>query len=457
MTIFPQRLLLRDSPHHFRMVWAFVVVSFVAIFSTALAMSTILSRYIVEQMMLRDTAVSGEFLNSVVQVENAVSYFTGAESLTGDEDFEEFLIHVAGMPDVFRANIYDAGHTILWSTEPDLVGESFRDNTELDAALNGISIPELNAVDADEKSEHVGFPQGITTYIEYYIPITASEGGAVVGAVEVYKSPASLLGSIRRIKMLSWINALLAGAALFGGLALVVTYAGRVLMRQEARLVETERLAAVGEMASAVAHGLRNPLASIRSCAELTLDDDIPEDSRSTLRDIIDQVDRLEGWIRDLLGRSRKDAGASSQRADVEKVVRACLGAFRPQMERRGIRLRLTGSGRMFVGARAPELEQVLNSVIANGLEAMGSGGLLDIGWDRDGADMITIRVQDTGPGIAADMVDRLFTPFATGKASGLGVGLSLGRRIAERLGGTLELANGASHGAEVTLRLPAA
>jgi two-component system, NtrC family, sensor histidine kinase HydH len=440
-----------------RMVTAFVAISFVLIFSTALVLSTTLSRFIVTQMILRDAIVSAEFLNSVVHVENASNYFRHTTNSTADQDIEELLIHVGRMPDVFRANVYGGDGTILWSSDAEMIGQSFPDNDELAAAMRGELDPELNVVDRGAKDEHVGFPEGITEFIEYYIPIRDSAADTVVGAVEVYKAPGALLISIQRVKTYAWLGALAAAAVLFGGLAVVVTYATRVLVRQEARTVETERLAVVGEMASAVAHGLRNPLASIRSCAELTIDDDIPESSRETLRDITDQVDRLEGWIRSFLIKSRRDPGGLSEQAQIDHVIARCIAGFQPQLTRRSITVSVAaGSGSPMVLGRPAELEQVLNTILSNGIEAVEDGGKLTVTWFNGSDGTLEVRVTDTGPGIPADMMHKVFEPFQTGKASGLGVGLALGRRIAERMGGSLDLANGPLQGAVVTLRLPA-
>lgn len=457
MTILPNTPLLRDSPHHMRMVVAFLGISFVLIFSTALILSATLSRYIVMQMMYRDATVSAEFLNSVVQIENATAYFLDSETAPDVQDIKELLVHVGALPDVFRANVYSNSGAILWSSDAEMIGQNFPDNEELAGAMRGDLDPELNVVDRGAKDEHVGFPAGITEFIEYYIPIRSMDGRAVIGAVEVYKAPGKLLNTIHRLRTYAWLGALLAAAVLFGGLAVVVTYASRVLARQEARTVETERLAVVGEMASAVAHGLRNPLASIRSCAELTLDDDIPESSRETLNDITDQVDRLEGWIRSFLIRSRRDPGSLSEQAQIDQLIARCIEGFQPQMARRAITATISsGTGSPMVLGRSAELEQVLNTIISNGIEAMDDGGVLDVSWRNRSDGTVEVQISDTGPGVPAEMMQKLFEPFQTGKAAGLGVGLALGRRIAERLGGSLEMANGAVRGAVVTLRLPA-
>lgn len=447
---------LRDSPHHLRMLTIFIVISFVAIFSTAAILSTALSRYIINQMMLRDAMVSAEFLNSIVHVEQAAPYFLGLTESHTPPDVQEFVSHVSRLPDVFRANVYAFDGHILWSSDPQMIGQRFPDNDELAEAMQGRLKPELSIISRVEKSEHVGFPPGVDRFIEYYIPIRREVTGEIVGAVEVYKAPESLLASMSEIRKLAWLGALVAGCALFGGLAVVVAYASRILQRQEARIVETERLAVVGEMASAVAHGLRNPLAAIRSCAELTLEDDIPDHSRDAIRDITNQVDRLESWIRAFLIRSRNDPGSLSDRAQIDQVIQRCLENFETQMRKRGILATLTGGGGQPVALAQPsELEQVLNSIISNSIEAMEKGGTIGIGWSTRPDGKIAITITDTGPGIPPDMVGRLFKPFETGKAAGLGVGLALGRRIVERMGGSLDLKNRPNQGVEVTLILP--
>jgi two-component system sensor histidine kinase HydH len=101
-------------------------------------------------------------------------------------------------------------------------------------------------------------------------------------------------------------------------------------------------------------------------------------------------------------------------------------------------------------------LEQVLNTILSNGIEAVPDGGALAICWANLSLGTLVVRVTDTGPGIPADMLNKVFEPFQTGKASGLGVGLALARRIAERMGGSIDLVNGPLQGAVVTLRLPA-
>lgn len=456
----PQLLSLRDSPHYLRVLAIFVVTSFLAIFTTTGLLSQYLANYMTTNMMMRDAVVSMEFLNSIVRVEEDDPYSFGMTQMSEtseNPETQEFFEHVARLPDVFRANVYDATGEVLWSSDPELIGRTFEENDELETALRGELHPEIVVVDRGEKQEHVGLPDHVDEFIEFYIPIWNEEHSEVIGAVEVYKAPEALLGTIHRVVTLAWVGAILSGAVLFAALLAVVLYATRILRRQEQRLVETERLAVVGEMASAVAHGLRNPLAAIRSCAELVADDDIPEASRGTVGDIVDQVDRLEAWIRSFLTRTRAEPTGASDIAHVDVIIQRCLAGFAPQLLKRGITVELAQSSDSPVAAAgSAELEQVLNTIFSNAIEAMKTGGLLKIGWQSAPGGRLAIEVTDTGPGLSEEQIEKLFVPFQTTKSSGLGVGLALGRRIAERLGGSLDLKNRPEQGVAVTLTLPA-
>lgn len=450
-------LSLRDSPHYIWVLSVFAVTSVVAIFTTTGVLSQYLAGYMTRQMITRDAVVSMQFLNSVVRGEHASQFFLEGSDRSDVPEMDQFFTHVSRLPDVFRANVFSMSGEVLWSSNHELIGRVFADNPELSAALRGNLQPEIIMVDRDGKQEHVGLPAHVTEFIEFYIPIWSDDASFVVGAVEVYKAPENLLASIHRVVRLAWIGAALAGGVLFAALLGVVLYSTRILRRQEQRLVETERLAVVGEMASAVAHGLRNPLAAIRSCAELVGEDDLSTDSRRTVQDIVDQVDRLEAWIRSFLIRTRSAPEAAGDTAHIDIIVRRCLQGYESQLLKRGIRVELRASDISPVAAASTaELEQVLNTILSNAIEAMGEGGTLLIGWRAAPGGRIAVEIADSGPGMTDEQIRNVFVPFQTSKAAGLGVGLALGRRIAERLGGSLDLRNGASRGVEVTLILPA-
>jgi signal transduction histidine kinase len=141
----------------------------------------------------------------------------------------------------------------------------------------------------------------------------------------------------------------------------------------------------------------------------------------------------------------------------VDVIVQRSLRNFDAQLRKRRIVVELVGSeGNSVAKGGSNEIEQVLNTILSNAIEAMTEGGTIRIGWAPAPGRRIALTVADTGPGLSEAQLRNLFKPFQTSKAAGLGVGLALGRRIAERLGGSLDLRNGAERGVEATLILPA-
>ena len=125
-------------------------------------------------------------------------------------------------------------------------------------------------------------------------------------------------------------------------------------------------------------------------------------------------------------------------------------------MKERGIAMDFVATGQSpLVIAQPTELEQVLNCVLSNSMEAIRSDGKINIKREIQSDGRTCILIKDNGPGIPAEMLERLFSPFESGKPTGLGVGLVLARQILERLGGSLELRNRKRKGAEVRCTIP--
>jgi signal transduction histidine kinase len=222
---------------------------------------------------------------------------------------------------------------------------------------------------------------------------------------------------------------------------------------QQVRLVEAETLAAVGEMGSAVAHGIRNPLASIRSSAELCVDDQASPQVRESATDIIAQVDRLEKWLRDLLSYAQPDADAVSSVQLVGVIQRVCEQSAR-DFEKLHIQptLALPATLPAVMGDEAA-YEQVFTSIVANAMEAMPQGGSVTISASVPAHDgTVVVAVRDTGVGIPGAQLAKLFTAFQTTKPKGMGLGLALVRRIVRRYGGAVRIESMVGAGTTVLL-----
>jgi signal transduction histidine kinase len=249
--------------------------------------------------------------------------------------------------------------------------------------------------------------------------------------------------------------ALLSALTLYLSLFWLVRRADITIKRQHAQLVETETMAVIGELASAVAHNIRNPLASIRSAAELALES--PEDDcTEQTQDIIREVDRISGRINELL-RLSGNASPRSEAVDLSTLLEQCAADYAPVFASRGQTLSFTcHASSPLVAADPVMLHQVLHSLLSNAAEAMTAGGTCSIGVSEAGSSSIRVTIADTGSGVTPDAMRQVFRPFFTTKPQGMGLGLPLARRLVERFGGTLTL-QGGDPGAVVILTLPRA
>jgi signal transduction histidine kinase len=248
-------------------------------------------------------------------------------------------------------------------------------------------------------------------------------------------------------------------------LALTNARAYEIIRRTQDELVQAERLAAIGEMAAALAHGIRNPVAGIRLFAELARDDldDRPQIA-ATMTDIIAESDRLEKRVRSMLDIARP----------LEVKVRAddlvsFLGGLVPELRRRapgGIAVDLEvddGAGarlaHVLFDARA--LAECIETVVVNAFDALGGSGhvSLRVALDgfADGRPAALLTIADDGPGMDEATARRVFELFFTTKRSGTGVGLAMTKRLVERQGGTIEVETRAGRGTTFRIRLPLA
>lgn len=436
----------------------FAVVSAVAILLVLLAVTSFLTRFVERTSLMHDAEALTLLIKSFVEVENAQGYFLGAD---GDNrgDFAEFLVHLARLPGVLRANVFANDHTVLWSSEHELIGKRFLRNEELDSAVAGEVVVKTGAIGAPgDKPEHTRLGAKGLRYVENYLPVWSPDPNQrrVIGVIEIYRAPVDLMSAIAASQQLIWWGAIGVAALLYGLLFVIVAHAAALMRRQQAALVAAEKLTVAGEMASAVAHGLRNPLASIRSTAELGIEIGASGETRDLLAEVVAQADRLESWIRQFLTTARMGPEAGAP-AEVGATIQDCVEQFGPAFARRDIALTCDLPQHLPPVRLNPVLlRQVLNSILANAAEAVAEGGAVAIraaaGWR-----CVNVDIADTGPGMSRAEVAAALSPFATTKAAGLGLGLPLARETLQRQGGRLVIASRPDIGTTVRLVLPRA
>jgi PAS domain S-box-containing protein len=227
----------------------------------------------------------------------------------------------------------------------------------------------------------------------------------------------------------------------------------------EQALRQSEKLAALGQLVSGVAHELNNPLAAILHFAEDLLDDERSPADLEALSVIRDQARRSRAIVSDLLSFVRfRDA--SRERVQLADALAASVKALEPMVEDSGARLTADlPTGNAFGNTDRAGLQQVVTNLVVNAAQASGLGGIVHL-RARVSASELVVVVEDTGPGVPAQLMDRIFEPFFTTKpvGQGTGLGLSVTLGIVQQLGGSIAVENRTEPGltgARFTVRLP--
>jgi signal transduction histidine kinase len=228
------------------------------------------------------------------------------------------------------------------------------------------------------------------------------------------------------------------------------------------QLVRAHRLAAVGELAAGIAHGLNNPLASAAASAEKLLDlqerDRAELDKRlpDHLRRILRNTDRCKHITQSLLSFAR-ESRFSPRPVAPAAVLREAAAVLEPEAESRGIALEVHADDPMPLVVADPEaLTQVLVNLLSNALDASPAGSAVTM-QATAGDNELCLSVTDRGTGIPAEDLERVFRPFYTTKppGQGTGLGLSVAQGIVEQLGGHIVLHSRPGEGSRFEVRLP--
>jgi two-component system sensor histidine kinase HydH len=436
----------------------FALISLGVIAIIALGLGWLMSHMLTQRMLQREGEVSMDFIQNLLLTDQSGAYLAQPQDADLRARFLASMAHVAAMSEPVRANAYRTDGSIVWSTDSALIGQHYAVNDELDEALAGKLVVHSGRLNPGDpaKGEHVGLAARTSYYVESYIPILDPKSKTVLGVMELYKVPLQLNASIRDALIQLWLACTLSAAGLFITLYWTVARADHLLREQQARLAENQTLATAVELASAVAHNLRNPLASIRVSAEmLQTGDASPQDHAEHCADITAAVDRADRWITELV-RVSQAPQLQSEVVWPTSLLRACLQEMAPEMNRRGIRWTLPAQEAPAIQAHASMLRQILISILANAIDAMPEGGAIAVSWNATASEL-KMQLMDSGPGIPDELRSTLFRPFFTTKSGGLGIGLALVKRMVEQWGGQVALTRAPVKGTCVELSLPLA
>jgi signal transduction histidine kinase len=285
---------------------------------------------------------------------------------------------------------------------------------------------------------------------ERYREVVVREGGALCEEVSI---PAAQGDRRLRVSLLP-----LGGPEPARGIALVEEITD--LLRERERRERAERLAAVGEVAAGVAHEVNNPLASIKSFAQLLARDATSREQREALALIINESTRVAGIVDNLLSYARQQGAGGREPVNLSDVAERVLHTQRYALETAGIQVR-----RDFDAALSPvmgevgALQQVVLNLVVNAEQALAGkeGDRLLIIRTRESTEGVILSVVDNGPGIQRELLPQIFERFRTTKPGGTGLGLGISASIVRDHAGQIWAESDEGRGAAFYVQIPRA
>ena len=466
------KLALKSVYANASLTTRFAIHSLICVGIMTIALWFIVSNYLISQILDREWRTTAQIVRADVRKFLVEYDFKAQDRKSVGPKFAALLDHMRLAPEIIRFRVYNPKAIVIWSDNKQLVGKYFGDNPQLQKALRGNVIADMGE---RQQSDNAVDGKTASPVVEVYVPIYGENGGELLGVFETYRRPDTILQAVRKARLVVFLGAVGGGLLLYVSLFAIMRRAARKiaeqqehLLKMQAELAASQRMALVGEMAAAVAHGIGNPLSSIRAAAQVALLDAEGADgyeqngkTRENLRSIMQQVDRVQKRMQGLLNFA-KPLEPRPSRVEVNSVVRDVMETMGARFSDAKVTLDLDlDAASPCVSSDVNQLEQALMVLITNALEATPKGGSVTIrtkSSDHNGAGaVVQLSIEDTGEGIPAENRERVFEPFFTTKPHGTGIGLPLAKKFVERNGGTIAIANGVNAGTKVEITLPRA
>ena len=223
----------------------------------------------------------------------------------------------------------------------------------------------------------------------------------------------------------------------------------------QAQLGQADRLATAGEIATSIAHEIKNPVAGVLGALQIISAETSEDDARKEIvLEMIVQLERINQTINNLLSYARPGPPVF-EATNLNEVVKRTLSFLQPQINTGGINSSITLEDNLpEIVADQKMLQQVFLNILLNAVQAMQSGGTLSISTSKENG-TLKVQITDIGKGISPEIQREIFKPFFTTKHKGTGLGLAICKRIVEQHNGTISVKSEMGKGTTFTISLP--
>ncbi len=449
----------------------FAAISFLMIIAMVVGTGLIQAPFFRQSMLDREAVIVQDMVYALTVGQDVAASdlqnYTDQDAIQRfDRTFKTFI----NFPHTARIKIFNRDGTIIWSDDPSLVGTQLTGHPErlalaLEGKVQAVFNPAKNKFDTSKQGQ---LSDGT---IECYVPIfshqTARPEAEVIGVLSLYRNPHDLNQTIQRGLYLLW--AVIGG----GGLLLfVVLYKvfSVVYRRQQAaeselskltseheRVVQIEKMSAMGELVGEIAHQLNNPLVGVINLSQLA-EREIHDPER--VAELLAEVRKAGTECRDIVQRilrinqiSRSTLLPTNLKDLVQDTITFCHNSI----DLRHAVVFVAPEQQVMLNVDPVLIRQALFNLIHNAiLAAPGSPVHVALTFtERSRIAGVQLCVTDTGPGFSAETAAKLFKPFFTTRASGTGLGLSVAQHIAMKHGGVVLAENLPEGGARFSIWLP--
>ncbi len=229
--------------------------------------------------------------------------------------------------------------------------------------------------------------------------------------------------------------------------------ATKEIMEKHKELIRSEKLATIGELASGVAHEVRNPLSGIAIALELMMEETDNQEHQDTITEILDEIGRLERIVKGLFQLGHPERLHLID-CTPNEIVEKAMNLVNGRAKEKGVFLHKDLSCSAKFNVDHEQIEQVVLNLLINGIEATGSFGQVKVVTQCSNGS-VEIVVTDTGCGFAQEEMEKILQPFYSTKRSGTGLGLAISNRIVEAHKGKLQMHSKRGTGSTFTVEIP--
>jgi signal transduction histidine kinase len=443
----------------------FSLLSFVSVVVFCAALGLVSNHFLTRNMLDQEWQGTAELVRYQVQAYGLERLFTDDALRADPERYRRSLSSLLNLPEVVKVKVWGRDGAVIWATDARIIGQRFPDNPELRASLAGRVSVQLKPL---QKAEHRYEREEFATLAEVYAPIFAARRpGEVIGVLEVYKVPARLLATVRRVTLAVWGAVIVGGVLLYLSLFWIVRVASRSQRRLERSLEERseqlrERNATLEFFLQSASHDLRGDAVAINAVAGRLLEaygGALGDEGDGLLRRLQANVEHQDRLLADLLMLSRLGTKTSAPReVDVAALVREVVESVLAEQATGPVKVAIPAELPMLV-AIPEDLRQVVGHLVANAVRfADGQPApAIEVGGEARGQ-WVELWVRDNGIGIDPAYHAKIFELFQRldgGAGGGTGVGLTVVKKIVEGVGGAVRVESELGRGATFRVTVP--